>query len=325
MMHQILALDPQNYPRHRLHEQERDWAETNCYVDVWIELLHSWGLEPIAALPFTFGIDFEGDQWTFFKFPLSDLFDLYSIDVQEMAVWRSIPAHLEEQLSLGRPVLVELDSLYLPDTAGSAYQIAHVKTTVAVMEIDVENERLGYFHGQGYYHLHGDDFANIFYTRGEKNPAILSPYCELVKRTPTPPLQGAELLDASLVLLRKHLQRLPQTNPFTKFRARFEADLQWLMTEPLATFHQYSFATLRQFGSCYEVAGAYLKWLQAQGIDGLDKPIESMLWLSNSAKTMQFQLARAVARKKPIDLQPVDQMAEHWKAATEQLKAKFLA
>ncbi|MCB1207975.1 MAG: DUF1839 family protein, partial [Verrucomicrobiales bacterium] len=271
------------------------------------------------------GIDFEGDQWTFFKYQLEDIYELYSLDVQELAIWRPLTCHVEEQLSLGRPLLVELDSFYLPDTAGSAYQMEHVKTTVAIVEIDVENERLGYFHGQGYYHLHGDDFANVFQLRGEKNPAILPPYCEIVKRRSAAPLQGAELLNASLSLLKRHLSRLPEQNPFTKFRARFESDLTWLVNEPLAMFHQYSFATLRQFGACYEIAGRYLQWLQSQGIDDLETPLTSVLWLANSAKTMQFQLARAMARKKPIDLAPIDQMAAHWETATDHLKAKFLS
>jgi hypothetical protein len=324
MSHQLLALDPQTYVRHRLHTQERDWAETNCYADVWIELLHAWGLEPMAALPFTLATDFEGDQWTFFKYPPEDILDLYSMDVLELAIWRPLPVHIEEQLSLGRPLLIELDSYYLPDTAGSAYQLEHVKTTVGIVEIDVERQHLGYFHAQGYYHLSGDDFANVFHLKGDRNPAILPPYCEIVKRASRPALQGDELLQGSLRLLSKHLRRLPDTNPFTRFRARFEADLQWLINEPISMFHAYSFATLRQFGACYELSGAYLKWLQSQAVEGLEQPIESMLQLSMSAKAMQFQLARAMARKKPIDLQPVDQMAEHWQTAMDQLKAKFL-
>jgi hypothetical protein len=319
------ALDPQTYTRHRLHTQEREWAETNCYVDVWIEVLHARGLEPIAALPFTLGIDFEGDQWTFFKYQLADVYDLYALDVQELAIYRPLTAHIEEQLSLGRPLLMELDSFYLPDTAGSAYQLEHVKTTVAIAEIDMEGQRLGYFHAQGYYHLHGDDFVNVFHLSGEKNPAILPPYCEVVKNAATPPLQGEALLNASLGLLRRQLQRLPEVNPFVKFRARFEADMQWLVNEPIATFHQYSFATLRQFGSCYELAGTYLKWLQGQGIGGLDGAIESILRLSTGAKTLQFQLARAMARKKAVDFTPVDQMAEHWTQAMQQLKGAFPA
>ena len=319
------ALDPPTYVRHRLHTQEREWAETNCYVDVWIEVLHAKGLEPIAALPFTLGIDFEGDQWTFFKYQLADLYELYALDVQELALYRPLTAHIQEQLSLGRTLLVELDSFYLPDTAGSAYQLEHVKTTVAIAEIDMENQRLGYFHAQGYYQLQGDDFVNVFHLRGEKNPAILPPYCEFVKNAPQPPLQGEALLNASLVLLKRQLQRLPVENPFVKFRARFEADMQWLINEPIATFHQYSFATLRQFGSCYELAGTYLKWLQSQGVSGLDGAIESILRLSTGAKTLQFQLARAMARKKAIDFTPVDQMAEHWTLAMQQLKDAFLA
>ena len=67
------ALDPQTYTRHRLHTQEREWAETNCYVDLWVELLPALGHPVEAALPFTVLQDFEGDQFTFFKFPLEDL------------------------------------------------------------------------------------------------------------------------------------------------------------------------------------------------------------------------------------------------------------
>lgn len=325
MSHQLLALDPQSYSRHRLHAQERDWAETNCYTDLWIELLHAMGYEPMAALPFTLTIDFEGDQWSFFKFPISDLLELYSLEVQEHMVWRPLPGHIEEQLMLGRPVLVELDSFYLPDTAGSAYQLEHVKTTVAINEIDVQNQRLGYFHAQGYYHLTGEDFLKVFHLDGSRNPAILPPYCEIVKRRPAPALQGNDLLTASQRLLAVHLQRLPEVNPFEKFRTRFEADLKWLVDEPITTFHQYSFATLRQFGACYEIAAFYLEWLQSNGVTELEEPITSIRWLSSSAKTMQFQLARAMARKKPIDLSTIDQMAEHWTKAMSALKTKFPA
>lgn len=322
MMRQLLALDPQTYARHRLHEQERDWAETNCYTDLCIELLHALGHEPLAALPFTLAIDVEGDQWTFFKYPPEDIRDLYGLDVYELALWRPLTLHIEEQLTLGRPVLVELDSFYLPDTAGSAYQLAHVKTTVGVNRLDLEKQELGYFHNQGYFQLSGDDFRNTFHLNGTKDPAILPPYCEIVRRA-APALSGEALLSASLRLLQKHLARVPERNPFETYRPRFEQDLAWLMTEPLETFHLYSFATLRQFGACYELSANYFKWLQAQGLSGLDEPIADFTALSLAAKTFQFQLARAMARKKPIDLAPLDQMAAHWQHAMETLKTRF--
>src|ERR1700722_19550583 len=105
-MKRLIPLDPELYRRHAIHSDQRIWPETNCYSDVIIELLHGLGREPIAGLAFTLAIDFEGDQWTFFKFPHADLDELYGIDVQELAVWRPLVAHIEEQVGLGRPVLV---------------------------------------------------------------------------------------------------------------------------------------------------------------------------------------------------------------------------
>jgi hypothetical protein len=71
-MARILDLDPATYERHLIHGEGRTWAETNCYTDVVVELLHGLGFEPIAALPFTLTIDLDVDQWTFFKFHPGD-------------------------------------------------------------------------------------------------------------------------------------------------------------------------------------------------------------------------------------------------------------
>jgi hypothetical protein len=323
MKRQLFALEPATYARHAIHATDRVWAETNCYVDVWVELLHAWGFEPIAALPFTVGIDFEGDQWTFFKFPLSDLCQLYALDVQELAIWRPLVQHVEEQLSLGRPVLVELDSFYLPDTAGTAYQLAHVKSTIAAVSIDVEERKLGYFHGQSYYELSGDDFASAFRLTNA-DPAALPPYVEIVKRRQTRPPQNEALTRASLKLLARHLTLLPESNPFHKFKTRFAADLEWLRREPLETFHQYAFATLRQFGACYELAATYLGWLQARGVEHLEPSRGAFLELATGAKSLQFQLARAMARQKPLDLSPLDAMATRWQGALDELQRHVL-
>ncbi|WP_010587319.1 DUF1839 family protein [Schlesneria paludicola] len=324
MSNHVFPLDPTTYQRHAIHSGERQWAETNCYVDVWIELLHAWGFEPIAALPFTLTADFEGDQWTFFKFPHVDLYQLFGLEIQELMIWRPLVKHLEEQVSLGRPVLVELDSYYLPDTAGTAYQREHMKSTVAVIEIDPANQHLGYFHGQGYYHLSGDDFAKILHLSGFPHPSVLPPYVEIVKRSNALALVGEALTRASVDRLKVELHKLPAANPFHKFKPRFEADLQWLANEPIETFHQYSFATLRQFGACYELSATYLKWLQARGIARLERAIDVYEGLSSGAKTMQFQLARAMARKRTLDLTPIDQMATQWQLATDDLKSLFL-
>ena len=183
------------------------------------------------------------------NFRTATCIELYGLDVQELAVWRPLVAHVEEQVARGRPVLVELDSYYLPDTAGTAYQCEHVKSTVAVVAIDVPGRRLGYFHNQGYFHLEGADFVNVFRLGGSLDPAVLPPYVEFVKRRPGLDVSGDELVLASLHLLRRQLRGLPEDNPFVRFKTRIDADMQWLLEAGLETFHLYSFATLRQFGS----------------------------------------------------------------------------
>lgn len=323
-MQRILALDPRIYRRHRIHVEERIWAETNCYMDVWIELLHALGHEPIAVLPFTFAIDFEGDQWTFFKCPLGDLTHLYDLDVQELALWRPLVAHLVEQIERGRPVLVELDSYFLPDTVGTAYKQVHVKSTVAVNEIDAAGRRLGYFHNQGYFRLEGEDFLDVLRMRDESDPAVLPPYAEFVKIRPTSSHGGTSLRVRSLQLLRKHLELAPEENPFPAFSARLEKDLVWLMQEDLDSFHRYSFATLRQYGACFELSQTYLQWLASQGEQGLDEAIHAFRTISENAKSFQFQLARAVSRRKPLELSPLTSMSENWRVGTISLKERYL-
>ena len=321
---QVAPLDPATYRRHAIHGENRTWTETNCYADLLIELIHGLGHEPTAALPFTLAIDFEGDQWTFFKPPHGDLYELYGFDIQELAVWRPVVDHVAEQVRAGHPVLVELDSWYLPDTSGSSYRLAHTKSTVGVMDIDVAKRRMGYFHGASYYALEGDDFRDVFMMEGAPHERFLPPYFEYVKwRRDFSPPRGAQLLEASLALLKKHLVRAPRDNPFARFRERFASDLEWLMRAEIGLFHAYSFATLRQYGACYELSETYLRWLSAQGIAGVDEAAVAFKQISETAKAFQFQLARSMARKKPLDLAPIDAMGAQWQGAMDPLRARF--
>ena len=318
------ALDPKTYVPHALHKDERSWAETNCYVDLWIEVLHGFGMEPLACMAFTLEIDFEGDQWTFFKFPIADIHTLYGIDVIELNVWHSMIPHVKAQLALGRPFVVEMDAFYLPDTAGTSYKTEHVKTSIAIQSIDVEEQRVGYFHAAGYYELSGEDFAGIFRQKSDlKDPNILAPYVEVAKLEAKKPLEGAELVAASVDLLRKHLARRPKVNPFTRYRGHFEKDIAWLQAEDLGLFHGYAFATLRQFGACFEVTAAYLRWLDKNGQAGLAEVAAHFAKISETAKSLQFKLARAVRTKKPIDVTPIDEMAAAWDTAMSSLVARF--
>jgi len=324
-MRKVVEVEPQSYLKHAIHGEDRCWIETNCYVDVLVELIHGLGFEPIAALPFTFAIDFEGDQWTFFKYPHADLFTLYGLDIQELNPWNNLVEHIAVQIEMGRAVLVELDSYYLPDTAGTAYKTEHVKTTVAVNGLSIAERRMAYWHNQGYFVLEGDDFTSIFQLEGVVHERMLPPYVERVKRTMQPDaLTGAALLSESLGVFRRHLRGIPETNPFETFRIRFQQDLAKLRTQPIDAFHKYSFATLRQYGACFELCETYLQWLRSQGKPGLDRAEAAFHRIANTAKAFQFQLARAVARNKELSLEPLNSMADDWQLAMDTLTQGFL-
>ena len=89
----VHSINVEQYQSHWLHTREATWRQSNCYVDLWIEILSSLKLNPVASFGFTLNIDFEGDQWTFFKVPLADLYTLYGIDVQELTIWHAVLEH----------------------------------------------------------------------------------------------------------------------------------------------------------------------------------------------------------------------------------------
>jgi len=320
----IIQLDPAQFKPHSIHTGERCWAETNCYVDVVIELVHSLGYEPVAALPMTVSIDFELDQWTFFKFAHIDLMKMFGMEIQELNPWRALVGHIEEQVHGGRPVLVEVDSCYLPDTAGTVYHSAHVKSTIAVNEIDIAKKTLGYFHGQGYFELGEKDFTDIFQLDGLAHDRLLPPYIEIVKlHDHARSISTRKLADMSVSALKRQILMLPKDNPFIKFKHKFEDDLGWLLNDSIELFHDYSFATLRQYGACFELAATYTSWLSDNSDHELSKVTANYLTIANVAKTLQFRLARSVARRKALDLAPLDEMAVLWKENADRLANTF--
>jgi hypothetical protein len=153
---------------------------------------------------------------------------------------------------------------------------------------------------------------------------MLPPYIEFVKKVPNfKPLIADELLTASLHLLKTHLQRVPASNPFHKFKTQFNRDLQWLLQADIEVFHAYSFVTLRMYGACFELAETYLRWLDRQNVAHVASAAAVFGEISQATKTFQFQLARSIARKKPLDLSPLDAMAEKWQLGMNELKQHF--
>lgn len=320
----ILSLEPVDYSSHRFHSGSRDWIESNCYIDVYIEVLHALGLEVEACLGFTLSSDFEGDQWTFFKPPLTDLRTLYGIDVQELTLWRRLEDQIAEQNSRGNLISVEVDAFYLPDVAATDYRNAHVKTTIAVTRIDASNKHLRYFHNTGFYELGGEDFDGIFSLGKIRPDDYLPPYCELLKLANLHIRPQAELRELSLNLARAHFAARPAENPFSAYAARLSKDIEWLLEKDSATYHAYVFVTLRQCGANFEFASFYLRWLsRAEGSDFLLASDEFQK-ISQVCKMLVLKLARISRSKKAQDLtSSIEEMAQAWERANSHLRKEL--
>jgi hypothetical protein len=314
----LLDADPASYVPHAVHAAaDRTYVETNCYADVIIELLHARGHEPLAAIGSTVRLDFEGDQWTFFKPDPGDLQRLYGVDVHEMQPYRALPDQIAEQLAAGRTMTVELDAWFLPDTAATSYRAEHVKTTIAAEAIDREAEVLRYFHNAGLYELSGEDYRGIFRLDGPADPALLPPYTELVRFDAGSRLAGDALHDAARALLVRHLALRPATNPFLRFGAALERDLPALREGDPARYHAYAFATVRMVGSGFELLSAEAEWLF--GADGAAADaIAAMGEIVDGCKLLSLKLAR----RRAFDPGPViDALAAAWERATGGLDA----
>jgi len=327
VIHQLLPVTAATYRTHPIHSMDRIWTETNCYVDVWVEVLHALGLESLAAGAFALSTDFEGDQWTFSKYPPEDLRLVYGIDVHEMNPWRPVIDHVVEQLELGRLLTVEVNSYFLPDTHGVAYRIDQVKSTIIPNMVDRARRRLGYFHNAGYFELDGDDFDGVFRLGDHTDDQTLPPYVELVRLERTRCDPEVALVATAERLLGEHLTRRPVDNPVTRMGERIRADQDWLRTMSLEDFHLWAFGTLRQCGASAELAAAFCMWLGTRIDSGQHLIDAAVHWtsLAESTKSLQFQLAR-VARGRPVDFtDTLETMAEHWQDAQDLSARRVMA
>lgn len=325
----VLSPGPAPFPwAHPLHDPARAWPETNCYVDLWIEVLHALGVDPVACFGFTLSTDFEGDQWTFFKPPLADLYELYGVDVQELTIWRPVLDHLREQVGRKRIVLVEVDAFHLPELHATDYRKNHAKTTIGVEMLDEEKKRIGYFHNAVYHELEGEDFDALFVKNAIQvggGVSGLPPYTEFVKVDRVVKRSKAELVEHAAKIVKRELERRPRHNPLTAFRERFPVDAAWLAERDLAAFHTYAFATIRQLGACFELAAEHLRWIDRE------EPAHAAAAghfeaISNGGKALLFKVARMVnskTGKKPNFDETLATMETAWAAGMETIAARY--
>lgn len=279
-----------------LHGGGRCWPETNCYTDLWIELLASRGWNPAAAFGFGIAQAHEGDQFTFSKIPFEDLRRLFGLTVQELSIYRSLEQHAELHVGRGCTVLIEVDAFHLPDTAATSYRRQHVKTTIAVDHIDPPNGMARYFHNAAYGLLEGHDYRGAFRLLPEfdQQPDLLPPYVEIVKYGSTSS-EPVWLHETAVKLLRGHLSRRPPVGPFTVWRDAFASDVESLIAQPDA-FHDYAFHFPRSIGANFELLGSHAAWLSPSRLADVAQACDA---IAQAAKILQFRLARSIARRRP--------------------------
>lgn len=309
----LWSIDPAGYQSHPLHETGRTYLETNCYADVLIELLNGRGDEPLAMLGFIVRTDWEGDQFTYFKPPYADLDRLFGIDIHEMLPYRTLPEHIEEQLGLGRTVLVEIDAWYLPDTAATSYRREHLKTTVAPETIDREGERMRYFHNAGFFELEGEDYRGAFRMLPHFTDDVMDPFLEIVRFDAGPRLTGEALRRGARELLAFHYARRPTRNPFLAWAESLADDLPRLLAGEPEDYHAYAFVTVRMVGSAFELLADHVEWVL--GDEGAEAA-GALRQIVEGSKTVSFRLAR----RRPFDPEPaLASLAEAWSDGMEAL------
>jgi hypothetical protein len=202
-----------------------------------------------------------------------------------------------------------MDSFFMPDTRGTAYRQEHGKTTVAINRLDFAGKRVDYFHNAGYFRIEGEDFDGLFQSHLTDEDAPFLPYTEFAK-FPERPVGEAHLREVSRRLLGFHFARRPGANPILAFAEVFPLQVEGVADRPFGFFHKYAFNTLRQVGANFELAADHLAWLSA---DEFGVAIEEARRISEVAKSVQFQLARAVTRRKFEPLKAaLDPAADAW-------------
>jgi hypothetical protein len=309
----LWRLDAAQYESHWLHAPGRTYGETNCYVDVLIELIHAHGGEPLAMLGFIVATDWEGDQFTYAKPPYADLERLFGVEIHEMLPYRSLPEHIDEQLGHGRTVLVEIDAWYLPDTAATSYRREHLKTTVAPETIDRAAERMQYFHNAGLYELSGEDYRGAFRMLDHFTDDVMDPFTELVRFGVGPLLTGEELRSNARELLRHHYARRPTRNPFSAWGEQLQTDLPRLLAGAPEDYHAYAFVTVRMVGSAFELCADHIEWVL--GDEG-EPAAAALRRIVDGCKTISFRLAR----RRPFDPGPaLESLGASWTQGLEAL------
>lgn len=271
-------------PSHALHSADRAWPETNCYLDLWIELLHALGRDPLPLLGLAVALDWEVDHFTFLKPSATTIFAATGVTLHELALWDDVAVHVEAQLASGAVPLLEVDAFYLPDTRSNVYRDTHTKTTIGITAIDTAHDWLGYLHNAGHYSLSGEDYQGVL--GRASHGSTLFPYAELARVAEVTPA-AAVSRETAWRWLGDYARSRGSGNPIIRFADALPGLLDRVGRDPVR-INALCFNTTRQLGSSF---GLLAEHLTAIGADEA-----GARGMATDAKTLQFQIARAARR-----------------------------
>ena len=321
---QLFALDATKYVPHSLHGGDRTWTETNCWLDMMIEVLHiveagpggSGGLhaqhrlrrrtvDPVqVSRPRTFAPS-TGWRWprcTCGAPPSTTSKSNWPWAAS--AVWRSTPGSC-------------------PTPQASPTKRRTPRPAIVPQMLDRTGRKMGYFHNAGYFEVSGDDFDGLFYLAGLTDAYVLPPYMETIRLDRIRHISDDDLTAAALALTREHLARRAVTNPLIGFRERLMADLPWLVAGGDEAFHPYAFATCRQCGATAELAASFVDWLGTHASVDLGDAAANLRVVAECAKSLQFILARLAHGRSVDPTGPLEEMERAWGAAIDALVAHY--
>lgn len=291
-----IGATPAGYVPHFTHSGDRIWPETNCYLDLWIEVLNALDHDPLPALASLLAADHDGFNWSFAKQQPEDLRRLYGLEVSEENAWLSILELVESGSARGVLHTVEVDSWWLPDTAGTAYRSDHVKTTITPTKIDTSQRVLWYVHNAGLYELSGDDFDGVFGLRSDSK-LTLPPYIEVIRHHP-----DRAVPDALETVVREQFSRRALGNPVERLATAVTAAVEWLPEAGVEKFHLWAFASLRQCGATAELLADFAARIE-RPFTGAGAAATPFREVASNAKSAQFKMAR-IANGRKGDVAP---------------------
>ncbi|MDO5619078.1 DUF1839 family protein [Kocuria sp.] len=306
------------FTRHPLHAEDSLWSNTNCYLDVWIELLHGLGRSPEPLFAAAVAAETQVEQFEFLKIDHRDLEEVHGIRVGEYDVWQPLAEQVRTQMEAGNLMIVEADAYWLPDTRGISYGTEHTKTSIVPLHLNPAEQHLVYLHNEGLHELHGPDFDFVLGEQRDRG-IVPAPYVELVRLDRLSAVSDDEARAHTVRLLGHHARRTGTENPAAHLMEVLRSRFDWLAETGMEGYHALCFETTRQLGVVALLASEAVRFSR---VEQLQPAADSYAAVSREAKALQFQLARVARGRRSASLETaMSSISDQWEQAATTVRA----